>query len=147
VTTITASYGGLSRSASLTVLPPALTAIYAVTSPQKGNDACVLGPDTDLTDCGLDARASTGFIDRWIWRYWTSADNAIGHATTDSQSKQSISNRCSFFNNARGGDDAQGNKFIQMTIELVVQDRQGNRSAPVQRAVRLYPDRLCGFAY
>ena len=40
-----------------------------------------------------------------------------------------------------------GRLNIQMTIELVVQDRLGNRSSPVRRALRLYPNRLCGFSY
>ena len=147
VTTITASYSGVTRAVSLTVLPPGLAAIYSVTSPQKGSDACVLGPETDETDCVLDARASTGFIDRWIWRYWTAEGSAIGHNTAEAQSKPRIDNRCTFFQNARGGDDAQGNRYIQMTVELVVQDRLGVRSNPVQRAIRLYPNRLCGFSY
>ena len=34
-----------------------------------------------------------------------------------------------------------------MTIELTVEDRVGTRSAPVRRAVRLYPNRKCGFSY
>ncbi|NOT28579.1 MAG: hypothetical protein HOP16_21060 [Acidobacteria bacterium] len=145
--TITASYGGVTRTAPLSVNPPPLAAIYTVTSPVKGTDGCVLGPETDEVDCVLDAKASTGFIDRWIWRYWTVEGSPIGHNTADPQSRPAIGTRCSFFDNARGGDDAQGSRYIQLTIELVVQDKLGNRSAPVRRALRLYPNRLCGFSY
>lgn len=145
--TITASYGGTTRSTSLSVQPPALVASYSVTSLVKGADGCVLGPETDEVDCVLDARASTGFIEQWIWRYWTVEGSPIGHTTTNAQSRPAIGLRCAFFENARGGDDAQGNRYIQMTIELVVQDRLGNRSSPVRRALRLYPNRLCGFSY
>jgi len=146
--TISASYGGTTRTASLSVLPPALTAAYSVTSPQKGADACVLGPDdSDQMDCALDARGSTGFIDRWTWRYWTVESRPIGHTTTDSQTKPSLSNRCAFFENSGTAIDGQGNRYIQMTVELVVQDRLGSRSTPVQRAVRVYPNRLCGYSY
>jgi hypothetical protein len=34
-----------------------------------------------------------------------------------------------------------------MTVQLIVQDRAGTRSAPVQRSIRLYPNRMCGFSY
>jgi hypothetical protein len=145
--TITASYGGVTRTTRLSVNPPPLAAIYTVTSPVKGTDGCVLGPETDEVDCVLDAKASTGFIDRWIWRYWTVEGSPIGHNTADPLSRPAIGTRCSFFDNARGGDDAQGNRYIQLTIELVVQDKLGIRSAPVRRTLRLYPNRLCGFSY
>ena len=145
--TITASYAGATRSTSLSVQPPALVASYSVTSPVKGMDGCVLGPETDEVDCALDARASTGFIEQWIWRYWTVEGSPIGHTTNSAQSRPAINGRCAFFENSRGGDDAQGNRYIQLTIELVVQDKLGNRSAPVRRALRLYPNRLCGFSY
>jgi len=145
-TTITASYGGTTRSTSLTVLPPALAAIYTVTSPQKGADACVFGRDTDQADCVLDAGASRGFIDRWNWTYWA-AGSPIGFTTAETRSTPRIDTKCAFFEGARGGDDSSGNRYIQMTIELVVSDRVGNRSSPVRRAVRLYPNRLCGFTY
>ena len=119
-----------------------------MTSPQKGADACVLGPDdSDQMDCTLDARASTGFIDRWTWRYWTVESRPIGHTTTDSQTKPSLSNRCAFFENSGTALDGQGNRYVQTTIELVVQDRLGSRSNPVRRAIRLYPNRLCGYSY
>lgn len=145
-TTITASYGGVTRATSLTVMPPALVASYTVTSPQKGSDACVFGPDPEETDCVLDGSASRGFIDRFLFTYWT-AGAPIGHTTSDTRSTPRIGTRCAFFEGARGGDDAQGNRYIQMTIELVVQDRTGNRSSAVRRDVRMYPNRMCGFSY
>lgn len=145
-TTITASYGGVTRATSLTVMPPALVAAYTVTSPQKGADACLFGPDTEEADCVLDASASRGFIDRWIFTYWT-AGAPIGHTTSETRSTPRIGTRCVFFEGARGGTDRQGNSYIQMTIELVVEDRTGNRSSAVRRDVRMYPNRLCGFSY
>lgn len=145
-TTITASYGGIARSSALTVLPPALVASYTVTSPQKGVDACLFGPDTEATDCVLDGSASRGFIDRWIWTYWT-AGIPIGHTTTETRSTPRIETKCAFFEGARGGTDSQGNRYLQMTVEMFVQDRAGNRSSAVRRDVRMYPNRLCDFAY
>lgn len=40
-----------------------------------------------------------------------------------------------------------GSRYIQMTIELTVEDRAGNRTTAVRRAVKLYPNQLCGFSY
>ena len=107
----------------------------------------MLGTEADEIDCVLDARGSTGFIDRWTWRYWTVEASPLGHSTTDSQAKPSLTNRCTFFQNASTGIDPQGNRYVEMTIELVVQDRLGSRSNPVQRAVRMYPNRLCGYSF
>jgi hypothetical protein len=144
--TITANFGGAARTATLTVTPVALEAAFSVTSPTKGNDACLFGPGTDEADCVLDARASRGTIDRYIWTYWTGG-MVIGHTTPQAQSALQLDTECRFFENARGGDDASGNRYIQMTVELVLQDRNNVRTSPVRRAVRLYPNRLCNFSY
>lgn len=144
--TITANFGGAARSATLTVTPMGLEAAFSVTSPTKGNDACLYGPGTDEADCVLDASASRGTIDRYIWTYWTGG-MVIGHSTPQARSAMQIDTECRFFENARGGDDASGNKYIQMSVELVLQDRNNVRTSPIRRAVRLYPNRLCGFNY
>jgi len=144
--TISANFGGAARSATLTVTPVPLEAAFSVTSPTKGNDACLYGPGTDEADCVLDASASRGTIDRYIWTYWTGGA-VIGHSTPQTRSALQLDTECRFFENARGGDDASGNKYIQMTVELVIQDRNNVRTAPLRRAVRLYPNRLCSFTY
>jgi len=144
--TISATYNGTTRTAALTVLAPGLQAVFAVSSPTKGSDACVLGPRTDEADCVLDATGSSGFVHLYFWTYWTGSA-PIGHQTEQTRSALQIDSDCAFFENGRGGDDSSGNKYVQMTIELVVQDRVGARSAPVRRSVRLYPNRMCGFSY
>ena len=144
--TITANFGGAARSATLTVTPVALEAAFSVTSPTRGHDACLYGPGTDEADCVLDASASRGTIDRYIWTYWTGG-MVIGHSTPQARSALQLDTECRFFENARGGDDASGNRYIQMTVELVLQDRNNVRTSPVRRAVRLYPNRLCNFSY
>ena len=144
--TITANFGGAARSATLTVTPVALEAAFSVTSPARGSDACLYGPGRDEADCVLDASASRGTIERYIWTYWTGGA-VIGHSTPQTHSALQLDTECRFFDNARGGDDASGNRYIQMTIELVVQDRNNVRSSPVRRPVRLYPNRLCNFTY
>jgi hypothetical protein len=144
---ITASYATVTRSTSLTVRPRPVSAAFTVTSPVKGRGACVLGPDSpDEADCLLDASGSSGPVVSWIWTYWT-AGAPIGHTAPDALTHLRITSKCAFFEGARGGDDQFGNKYVQMEIELVVQDREGTRSAPVRQAVRLYPNRMCGFNY
>jgi hypothetical protein len=144
--TISATYNGTTRTAALTVLAPGLQAVFSVSSPTKGNDACVLGPRTDEADCVLNATGSSGFIHQYVWTYWTGSA-PIGHQTEQTHSAMQIDTDCRFFENGRGGDDSSGNRYVQMTVQLIVQDRAGTRSAPVQRSVRLYPNRMCGFSY
>jgi len=144
--TISASFNGTTRTAGLTVMAPGLEASFAVTSPTKGGDGCLFGPGTDEADCVLDASNSRGFIGLYRWTYWTGSA-PIGHSTDQPRSAMQIDTDCGFFENGRGGDDSSGNKYVQMTIELTVEDRVGTRSAPVRRSVRLYPNKHCGFNY
>jgi hypothetical protein len=143
--TISASYGSVTRTAALTVLPPTLRASFTVRSPAKGADACLLGP-TDDVDCSLDAASSRGFVARWHWRYWAGVQ-VLGHTTSNAVSRPALGTRCAFLDGSRGGDNPDGTKYVQMTIELVVEDGWGALSAPVHRAVKLYPNSLCGFSY
>lgn len=143
--TITASFGGVARTTTLTVLPPTLTASFTVRSPRKGADSCVLGPP-DEVDCDTDGSASRGFVEKWHWTYST-AGSSLSHTTAAGLSKPKISSGCGFLQFARGGDNPDGSRYIQMTIELAVEDGAGSRSSPMRRAVKLYPNRLCGFTY
>jgi hypothetical protein len=81
-----------------------------------------------------------------VWTYWA-AGLPIGHTATEARSSPRFNTNCAFFENARGGDDSNGNRYLQMTIELVVEDRIGTRSSAVRRDVKLYPNRMCGFSY
>jgi len=143
--TIAASYAGVTHGAALTVRPPVLTAVFTVRSPARGVDSCVLGP-TDEVDCAIDGAPSRGFVERWHWSYWTGGA-ALGHTTTTALSRPRLPTRCAFLEGSRGGDNPDGSQYIQMTIELVVEDRTGARSSAVRRAVKLYPNQLCGFSY
>ncbi len=143
---ISASYAGTTRSASLTVQAPPLIAAFTVTSPAKGANACVLGPAPDEADCQLAARGSQGFIAGWVWTYLAGTGSQTRTLTTP-LSTLSFPTRCELFNDARGGDDANGGKFLEMEIQLYVRDAGGNRSNTVRQPVRLYPNRLCGFNY
>jgi len=143
--TINASYGGVSRSASLTIKPPQVIAAFTVNSPTKGAGACML-LSTERADCTLDGRGSRGPITQWIWRYWT-GNNPVTRLDDEGVSTKQLLTKCLIFDGGRGGDGPGGDRYVQMTIELVVQDREGNRSAPVVQAAKLYPNRMCGFTY
>jgi hypothetical protein len=144
--TITATFNGASRTAALTVMAPGLEASFTVSSPSKGTDGCTYGPGNDETDCVLDASNSRGFVSIYRFTYWTGGA-PIGHSTDQTRSAFQLDTDCRFFDNGRGGDDPNGNRYVQMTVEMVVEDRVGTRSAPVRRNVRLYPNRKCGFQY
>jgi hypothetical protein len=129
------------------VLPPALEANYSVTSPTRGSDACILGPEVDVADCQLDASSAKGFIDRYTWSYWVVDGRPTGFSTSEARSSLRMDLKCPFFEGARDQADAQGNRYFPMTVELVVQDRLGARSAPARRSVRMYPNRFCGLSF
>jgi len=145
-TTITATFNGAQRTASLMVMAPGLEASFTVSSPSKGTDGCTYGPGNDETDCVLDSSGSRGFIAFYRFTYWTGG-TPIGHSTDQTRSAFQLDTDCRFFDNGRGGDDSSGNRYVQMTVEMVAEDRVGTRSAPVRRNVRLYPNRKCGFQY
>jgi hypothetical protein len=105
----------------------------------------LFGPDTDEADCVLDGSQSGGFVHQYHWSYWTGGA-PIGHVTEQPRSALQLDSNCRFFENGRGGEDSSG-KYVQMTVEMFVTDRVGTPSAPVRRAVRLYPNRMCGFNY
>jgi hypothetical protein len=144
--TITAALSGVTRTTALTVMPPTLTAQFTVRSPAKGADSCVLGPSPDDLDCDTDGRGSRGFATKWHWSYWTGG-TPLTHTSADGLSKPRLTTGCAFLQTARGGDNPDGSKYLQMTIELVVENGSGQRSSPVQRAVKLYPNFTCGFNY
>ena len=145
--TVTATYNATQRTANVSVLPPTLEVNYSVTSPTRGSDACILGPEVDIADCQLDASASKGFIDRYTWSYWVVEGRPTGFSTSEPRSSLRNDLKCPFFEGARDQTDAQGNRYFPMTVELVVQDRLGARSAPGRRTVRMYPNRFCGLSF
>jgi hypothetical protein len=144
--TITASYAGSTMASTLTVVPPTLSASFVVRSPVKGGGACVMEENTQELDCLLDGSASQGFIDAWIWTY-TVGTSTLGHTSKDPGSRPQISTKCTFLNTATGGDGPNGDRFLNMEVTLLVQDRAGVRTGIVRQAVRLYPNKQCGFSY
>jgi hypothetical protein len=140
--TITASYAGLERTATLTVTLPTPRASFTVTSPTRGADVCVLIDAGRELDCRLDGRGSSGIIVRWSWVLTVQerivaprADGILAEINTD----------CRLVNGANSSTDSDDQKYVNMTISLEVMDRDGTQSSPTTRTVRLYTDGNCGF--
>jgi hypothetical protein len=54
---------------------------------------------------------------------------------------------CNFVDGASSSIDANGRRYLDFTIALVVEDREGLRSNSTTRSARLYPDGACGFSF
>jgi len=142
--TISASYSGTTMSASLTVTTPALSASFVVRSPSHGTGACQITEDLQELDCVADGSGSTGFVSQWLWTFST-----VGTTRTQTSSASNVRPQvgCDFLQTANGGDGPNGDHYLNMTISLQVQDAAGTRSGAVSQAIRLYPNKLCGFSY
>ena len=143
---ITASYNGASMSATLTVTAGTVNAGFVVRSTSRGTGACVVEPDAVDFDCVLDGSQSSGPVSAWIWTY-TMGTNTLGHTSNVANSHPQIATKCGFLSTATGGDGPNGERYLNMTVTLQVRDFSGNLSNTVQQAVKVYPNRQCGFSY
>jgi hypothetical protein len=142
--TITASYSGGTMSASLTVTSPGLSASFVARSPSHGTGACQIADDLNELDCVVDGSGSTGFVSQWFWTFST-----VGTTRTQTSFASNVRPQvgCDFLQTANGGDGPNGDHFLNMTISLQVSDGSGSRSGVVSQAIRLYPNKQCGFSY
>jgi hypothetical protein len=143
---ITAFYNGASMSATLTVSTGIVNAGFVVRSVSRGAGACVVEADAVDFDCVLDGSQSTGSIAAWIWTY-TMGTNTLGHTINTGNSHPQIATKCAFLSTATGGDGPNGEKYLNMSVTLQVRDFSGNLSNTVQQAVKVYPNKQCGFSY
>ena len=142
--TISASYAGSTMQTTLAVVPPALTASFVARSPTRGTGACQMSDDLQELDCVVDGSGSSGFVRQWVWTFAT-----VGTTRTQSSFASNVRPQvgCDFLQTANGGDGPNGDKFLNMTISLQVVDASGARSGITSQAIRLYPNRQCGFSY
>jgi hypothetical protein len=140
--TITASYAGVERIATLTVTLPTPRASFTVTSPARGADVCVLINGGRQLDCRLDGRGSGGVIVRWSW-VLTVVERLITQRTDGILAE--IDTDCRLVNGANSSTDSNDQRYVNMTIVLEVIDRDGTQSSPTTRTVRLYTNGNCGF--
>ena len=139
--TITASYAGVERTATLTVTLPTPRASFTVTSPTRGADACVLINGGRELDCRLDGRGSSGVIVRWSW-VLTVVERILTQRTDGVLAE--IDTECRLVAGANSSGDGD-QRYVNMTISLEVMDRDGTQSSPTTRTVRLYTNSNCGF--
>jgi hypothetical protein len=147
---ITATYAGASMSATLTVTPAGqggLGATFVVRSRTRGTGACAADVDSQELDCVLDASGSQGGITAYLWTYTMGSLTLRHTAPAGNPASSPQGTGCSFYQQGTGGDGPNGERFLNMTVTLQVQDSNGTRSGVIQQAVRVYPNKQCGFSY
>jgi len=139
IVTIIATYAGVTKSAPLTVLPPALVANFTVTSPSRGTDACDIVSGGGAVDCVLNASGSRGFVARYLWAMKI-ASTEMSFSTPDGQAEVTPSTNCGFFAN---GTSDSGKLSVEVSLQL--EDRSGNRSSTTRRTIAVHHNSRCGF--
>ena len=136
--TITASYGGVTRTATLTVTPPALVARFTFTSVARGTTGCeIRASDGDL-DCTFDASSSSGLIDRYIWTVTVGSRELI-HNTNQPSVK--LDTDCTVLGG--GTEDSEGR--IEMRLELHLRGQDGTLSSRTRQTIKVWTNDRCGF--
>ena len=96
---------------------------------------------------GSASRASSVPIASFLWTY-TMGSTTLRHTAQASNPISSPQGEsCSFYQQGTGGDAPNGDRYLNMTVTLQLQDQNNNRSAIVQQGVQVYPNRQCGFSY
>jgi hypothetical protein len=147
---ITATFSGVSRTATLTVTPVVPVAIFEVRSTLAGNplNQCKLLANNTLA-CNFNGSASTGSPNRWFWTYRI-GPNEINLPGRDQPiesmptTRTSDGNNCGLFVGQTNGAPTQ----LNMQVELRVRTAQNVESAPVVNlnvAVLKSDGGTCGF--
>ena len=147
---ITATYGGSSMSATLTVSPAGsgpLGASFVVRSRTRGTGACAVDTDSKELDCVLDASGSQGGVSGYLWTYTMGPVTLRHTAPAGNPVSSPQGDDCSFYQQGTGGDGPNGERFLNMTVTLQLRDANGTLSGISQQAVRVYPNMQCGFSY
>jgi hypothetical protein len=137
---ITAIYADVARRVTLSVLLPRPRAVFTVTSPAFGQDACVLIENGLELDCRLDGKASEGRLVRWTWLL--EARERIKTDRPDPAFNE-IDTTCRLIDGASSSSDSNGN-FVDLKITLEVTDKEGDQNTTA-RTVKLYTNKNCGY--
>lgn len=141
--TIRAAYAGIETTVRLTVTPPLPRAVFSVSSPTRGSNACELIENGIEFDCTFDGSQSEGRLTLWQWTY-SVASNNLNESRPEGQLVHPEVRSCSFFDGASTGTDSSGNRYIEMQVRLRVSDGEGRSNEASPRAVRVYPNFNCG---
>lgn len=150
--TLTARYRDFNNVLTFTLRPPHIEALFSVSSQRRGNNVCQVidGPDTagnslddPRVDCRLDARASTGPISRYLWAF------EIGASSWEQDSRDPQMGievfGCDLIENERPITDANGEKYLRLTISLTLLDPDRQFADDEEKIIRLYLGSSCGF--
>jgi hypothetical protein len=141
--TITASFGGGSASAVLSVTPPTTaTANFGVAGPTESETCTMSGGATIVIDCTFNGSTSTapGTITAYDWTYSLAT---TGAQTTSGPILTNPVVSCSFL---PPPPLPAGPQSFTMTVTLRIHDSLGNVSAlATDNGVRLLPQGVCGF--
>src|SRR5438105_2603262 len=116
---------------------------FTVTGAARGADKCVILDDQATLDCAYDASASGGFPRFYNWTFTIGGANNR-NTTTDKTGDFDISDKCDFFK-GRSTNDDNGDKYLNMDIRLVIEDKEGTSSSPTVHNVRVYVNGSCGY--
>jgi hypothetical protein len=136
--TITASAGGVTRTAPIR-LTPSVVPSFTVSSP-RGTDCEIRNSSGDF-NCDLDASGSTGPIGKYIWIYRVGS-NQVEHDSGDAITR--AVGGCGLAGGATSQESSSG-RYVSLSISLKVQDMSGRESAQRTRTVRLYTNGFCGY--
>ena len=143
VGTVTASYGGASASAGLSVTKPTVaTASFGVTGPTE-SDTCTIGNNGSTLNCTFNGSTSQapGNIVAWDWSYRVATTIA---QTTTGPVLTNPSVDCGWLPQPPLPPGA--NTWLPLVITLKVRDDLGNVSAEMtNNAARVFPQGVCGY--
>lgn len=140
---LTATYGGTSMTATVTVTPPPLVASFVVRSRTRGPGSCVADEQSQEADCVFDGSASQGFINNYLWTYTVGATTVRQTSAAPNAIVSPQGTGCPLYQQGTGGEGP----YLRMEVTLQVRDALGVVGDVVRQQVRLYPNRQCGFSY
>ena len=125
----------------VTINPP--VARFTVSGTARGTDKCTITDDNGSLDCRYDASTSGGFPRFYNWTFTIGSTNNRS-TTTDKTGDFDIQDKCDFFKGRSTNDDS-GDKYLNMDVKLVIEDKEGTTSTPTTRTVRVYVNGKCGY--
>lgn len=140
VVVIEARYLGVAARTELTVTPPAVSAIFRVTSPSRGQDVCVITTVAGAVDCVFDASASTGFVSNYRWGLVLGSKELVVNQP-EGVPAFTPATTCDFL----AGGTVTSDGVVRMMVTLQLRDRQGNTSNTAERTVSVVPNGMCGY--
>jgi hypothetical protein len=142
--TVTASYGGGTASATLSVTKPSVaTASFGITGPTE-TETCAMTNGGNTLNCTFNGSTSTapGNIVAWDWSYRVGT-LTLTQTTSGAQLAMPAAS-CSWL--PAPPLPAGGNLWLPLTVTLKVHDDMGNVSAVVtDSGARLFPQGVCGY--